>query len=111
MKSKNRKGVSYEEAMKEAFGEIFQNLKEIEKNTEKKLRLKTDFERRRGSAPSALVLRDETKVFRKPRETITRQISAPVQPKSFPNTTDMERKLPSPPSPAEIMKLSTMPWL
>lgn len=110
MRGKNKKGMSYEEAMKEAFGEIFQNLKEIEKDTEKKLRLKTDFERRRGSAPSALVLRDETNVFRKPRETITRKISAPVQPKSCPNTTDMKRNLPSPPSPAEI-NLSTMLWL
>ena len=110
MKSKNTKGVSYEEAMKEAFVEIFRNLKEIEKDTEKKLRLKIDFERRRGSAPSTLVLRDGTKVFTKPRETITRQISAPVQPNSFPNTTDMKRKLHSPPSPAEI-KLSTMLWL
>ena len=107
MKSKNTKGVSYEEAMKEAFVEIFQNLKEIEKDTEKKLRLKIDFERRRGSAPSTLVLKDG---FRKPRETITRQISAPVQPNSFPNTTDMKRKLHSPPSSAEI-KLSTMLWL
>lgn len=78
--------------MKEAFVEIFQNLKEIEKDTEKKLRLKIDFERRRGSAPSTLVLRDGTKVFRKPRETITRQISAPVEPNSFPDTTDMKRK-------------------
>ena len=95
MKSKNTKGVSYEfeEAMKEAFGEIFQNLKEIEKNNEKKLRLKIDFERRRGSAPSALVLRDETKVFRKPRETITRQISAPVQPKSCPEYDRHETKI------------------
>ena len=44
--------------MREAFSEIFQNLREIEKNTEKK-RQKMDFERRRGSAPALSLLKEE----------------------------------------------------
>lgn len=71
--------VNYEEAMKEALSEIFQNLKEIEKDSKMK-RMKVDLERRR-SAP-AETLRETTAAFKKPKEIRTRKISAPLPPKS-----------------------------
>ena len=88
MKSKHSKGLCHEDAMREAFSEIFQNLREIEKNTEKK-RQKMDFERRRGSAPALSLLKEE-KTFRQPA---LRRGSAPVLLKSSP-TKDI--KSPSP---------------
>ena len=48
---RKKKEANYEEAMKEAFSEIFENLREIEKDT-KMQREKVDLERRRGSAPA-----------------------------------------------------------
>ena len=83
MKSKHNKGLCYEEAMREAFSEIFQNLREIENNNEKKfkLRQKVDFERRRGSAPALSPLKDEKTFFRQPA---IRRGSAPVLLKSSP---------------------------
>ena len=80
MKSKHNKSLCYEEAMKEAFSEIFKNLREIEKNTEKKMRQKTDFERR-GSAPALSLLKEEKTFFRQPA---IRRGSAPVLLKSSP---------------------------
>ena len=80
MKSKHSKGLCYEDAMREAFSEIFQNLREIEKNTEKK-RQKMDFERRRGSAPALSPLKEEKTFFRQPA---LRRGSAPVLLKSSP---------------------------
>ena len=62
MINKKPKRVSYEEAMNEAFQVIFENLKEIEKEKQKKLRQKQDFEKRRGGAPS-VVLSEETSQF------------------------------------------------
>ena len=69
--------------MKEAFSEIFQNLREIENNNEKKfkLRQKMDFERRRGSAPALSLLKEEKTFFRQPA---IRRGSAPVLLKSSP---------------------------
>ena len=61
MINKKPKRVSYEEAMNEAFQVIFENLKEIEKEKQKKLRQKQDFKKRRGGVPSA-VLSEETSV-------------------------------------------------
>ena len=83
MKSKHNKSLCYEEAMKEAFSEIFQNLREIENNNEKKfkLRQKVDFERRRGSAPALSPLKEEKTFFRQPA---IRRGSAPVLLKSSP---------------------------
>ena len=83
MKSKHNKGLCYEKAMKEAFSEIFQNLREIENNNEKKfkLRQKMDFERRRGSAPALSPLKEEKTFFRQPA---IRRGSAPVLLKSSP---------------------------
>ena len=86
MKSKHNKGLCYAEAMREAFSEIFQNLREIENNSEKKfkLRQKMDFERRRGSAPALSLLKEEKTFFRQPA---LRRGSAPVLLKSSPTKT------------------------
>ena len=53
--SKKPKRPSFDEAMNEAFQVIFENLKEIEKEKQKKLRQKQDFEKRRGGTPSAVL--------------------------------------------------------
>ena len=90
MKHKHNKGLCYEEAMREAFSEIFQNLREIEKNTEKKMRQKMVFERRRGSAPALSLLNEEKTFFRQPA---LRRGSAPGQLKSSP-TKDIESPSP-----------------
>ena len=76
VKGRNKKGANYDKAMNEAFNEIFQNLKEIEKNT-KKFRQKADFERRKGSAPPA-ALREATAAFKKPKG--GRKLSTPLPP-------------------------------
>ena len=70
-----KNGANYEEAMNEAFKDIFTNLKEIEKDTGRMRRLRADLERRRSSAP-ATVLRDQLKVFRRPKQA-ERQLSTP----------------------------------
>ena len=49
--------------MNEVFQVIFENLKEIEKEKQKKLRQKQHFEKRRGGTLSA-VLSEETSVYR-----------------------------------------------
>ena len=95
MKSKHNKGLCYEEAMREAFSEIFQNLREIENNNEKKfkLRQKMDFERRRGSTPALSLLKEEKTFFRQPA---LRRGSAPVLLESSPTknmTSSPERHL------------------
>ena len=93
-----KNGANYEEAMNEAFKEIFANLKEIEKDTGRMRRLRADLERRRSSAP-ATVLRDQLKVFRKPKQT-ERRLSTP----SLTRTTwskevnEMSTRLPHKPS-------------
>ena len=55
MISKKPKRPSFDEAMNEAFQVIFENLKEIEKEKQKKLKQKQDFEKRRGGTPSAVL--------------------------------------------------------
>ena len=105
MKSRDKKGASYEEAMKEAFNEIFQNLKEIEKDTEKK-RQKVDFERRRGSAPPS-ALRVDTTAFRKPKEVLSRQLSSPMQKSN--RKRELKKTLSTPLTPTT--SLSTMQWV
>lgn len=52
-KKSNKKGVNYEEAINEAFSEIFQNLKEIEKDIQLQRKM-VHLERRRGSAPAEM---------------------------------------------------------
>jgi len=103
---RKKKEANYEEAMKEAFSEIFQNLKEIEKDT-KIQRQRMDLERRRESAP-ATTLRETTAAFMKPKNELTRTSSTPVPPRtSLPK--ELTRKLSTqlPPKPS----LSTMQWV
>ena len=67
---------NYERAMKEAFCEIFENLKEIEKD--RKLPRKTenvDCSRRRGSAPARSLKEKSSPVFKTPKEVLRRQRS------------------------------------
>ena len=67
---------NYEKAMEEAFCEIFENLKEIEKD--RKLPRKTenvDCSRRRGSAPARTLKEKSSPVFKTPKETLRRQLS------------------------------------
>lgn len=67
--------MSFEEAMEQAFSEIFQNLKEIEEGA-KKQREKLDLQGRRGSAP-ATMLRETARTFKQPRKELGRTISTP----------------------------------
>lgn len=81
MISKKPKRVSYDEAMNEAFQVIFENLKEIEKEKQKKLRQKQDFEKRRGGTPSA-VLSEETSVYRTHYQERNLSTTVPTRPSS-----------------------------
>ena len=81
-------GVKYEQAMKQALSEIFQNLKEIQQDT-KKRREKLNLQRRRGSAP-ATALRETAATFKQPKK-LDRSLSTTV--------------------PAASSTLSTMRWV
>lgn len=105
-----KKGTNYDEAMKEAFSEIFENLKEIDKDINlKRTKQSLDFERRRGSAPAA-ALRQETAILANTKEELTRKFSTPVRPK--PSFTEEVSTTASPaPSLPSKQTLSTMQWL
>lgn len=60
-KSGQKKRQSYDEAMKQAFDEIFQNLKMIKDDT-KRLRDEVYLQRRRGSAPASVLRKNESTV-------------------------------------------------
>ena len=79
MVSKKPKRVSFDEAMNEAFQVIFENLKEIEKEKQKKLRQKQDFEKRTGT-PSAVV--SETSVHRTHDQERNLSTTVPTRPSS-----------------------------
>ena len=64
----------YEEAMNQAFTEIFQNLKVIEEDTIKKQREKVYLQRRRGSAPAAM-LRKTTTLLQQPKNELAKSRS------------------------------------
>jgi len=81
-------GVNYEQAMNQALSEIFQNLKEIQKDT-KKRRENINLQRRRGSAP-ATALRETAATFKQPKK-LGRSLSTTV--------------------PATSSTLSTMRWV
>lgn len=84
---------NFEEAMNQAFSEIFRNLKEIKEDTEKQ-REKAKLERRRRVSP--------------PTMTLTESSTSSVQPASFQQSNnDRRRKL----SPASTSSLPTMPWV
>lgn len=65
--------VTYEKAMNQALGEIFQNLREIKQDT-KRQRDKLLLERRRGSAPSS-VLRKTTTTLQLPKNELSKSTS------------------------------------
>lgn len=75
-KTQGKPAVKYEEAMNQAFSEIFTNLKVIEADTKKK-RENIDLQRRRGSAPPS-TLRQTTAVFKQPKKEVERKLSTPV---------------------------------
>ena len=110
VKGRLKKGTNYDEAMKEAFLEIFENLKEIDKDINlKRTKQSVDFERRRGSAPAA-ALRQETAILANTKEELTRKFSTPVRPK--PSFTEEVSTTASPaPSLPSKQTLSTMQWL
>ena len=78
--NQSKKGLNYEKAMKQAFREIFENLKEIEKDT-KIQRHKIDLERRRASTP-CVTLRDTSALKQLKKEELARTFSTPLPPKS-----------------------------
>lgn len=110
VKGRLKKGTNYDEAMKEAFMEIFENFKEIDKDINlKKTKQSADFERRRGSAPAA-ALRQETAILANTKEELTRKFSTPVRPK--PGFTEEVSATVSPaPTLPSKQTLSTMQWL
>lgn len=72
---RGNQAMKYEDAMKQAFHEIYQNLKVIEEGTKKK-REKLDLQRRRGSAPPT-TLRKTTAAFERARTDAVRKVSTP----------------------------------
>ncbi|CAH3023046.1 unnamed protein product [Porites evermanni] len=105
-----KKGTNYDEAMKEAFMEIFENFKEIDKDINlKKTKQSVDFERRRGSAPAS-ALRQETAILANTKEELTRKFSTPVRPKPSFTEEVSATSSPAPPLPSK-QTLSTMQWL
>lgn len=105
-----KKGTNYDEAMKEAFMEIFENFKEIDKDINlKKTKQSVDFERRRGSAPAS-ALRQETAILANTKEELTRKFSTPVRPKPSFTEEVSATASPAPPLPSK-QTLSTMQWL
>lgn len=105
-----KKGTNYDEAMKEAFMEIFENFKEIDKDINlKRTKQSVDFERRRGSAPAS-ALRQETAILANTKEELTRKFSTPVRPKPSFTEEVSATASPAPPLPSK-QTLSTMQWL
>lgn len=91
------KRINYEDAMEKAFSEIFQNLKEIEKNA-KVQRQRIDMARR-CSAP-ATMRRDTATVaqFHQTKEKLTSKVSAQVSTKPS-LSRERSRSLSTPPMP------------
>lgn len=91
------KRINYEDAMEKAFSEIFQNLKEIEKNA-KVQRQRIDMARR-CSAP-ATMRRDTATLaqFHQNKEKLTSKVSAQVSTKPS-LSRERSRTLPTPPMP------------
>lgn len=80
LREKKGKGINYEDAMEKAFSEIFQNLKEIEKNA-KVQRQRIDMARR-GSAPAAMRTDTATVAqFHQTKEKLTSKVTTPISTK------------------------------
>ncbi|KAK2565049.1 hypothetical protein P5673_011769 [Acropora cervicornis] len=69
----------YERAMEEALSEIFENLKEIERDRKLSRKIEiVDCSRRRGSAPARTLKEKSSPVFKTPKEILRRQLSTPM---------------------------------
>lgn len=97
LQEQDKRGINYEDAMEKAFSEIFQNLKEIEKNA-KVQRQRIDMARR-CSAP-ATMRRDTATVaqFHQSKEKLTSKVSAQVSTKPS-LSRERSRSLSTPPMP------------
>ena len=105
----DEKEISYEDAMKRAFQEIFQNLKEIEKNT-KMQRQRVNLERRRCNTPPTM-LTETTGSFKQPKEKLAPKLSAPVSIKPSLSREGSKQALPASTRPSQCAQnLSTMHW-
>ena len=71
-------GANYEDAMKEALSEIFQNLKVIEQDRTKKQREKVDLQRRVSAPALSTTLRETKAAFKQPKKELDRTMSAPT---------------------------------
>lgn len=87
--NRRKKEGNYEEAMNQAFSEIFRNLKEIKEDTEKQ-RNKASIERqKRASAPS-MTLKETSTTFQQSENELRRKLS----PSSLPYLPTMHWALP-----------------
>ena len=70
---------NYERAMEEALSEIFENLKEIERDRKLPRKIEiVDCSRRRGSAPARTQKEKSSPLFKTPKEIRRRQLSTPM---------------------------------
>lgn len=77
---------NYERAMEEALSEIFENLKEIERDRKLPRKIEiVDCSRRRGSAPARTQKEKSSPLFQTPKEILRRQLSTPM-PSNFLNS-------------------------
>ena len=77
---------NYERAMEEALSEIFENLKEIERDRKLPRKIEiVDCSRRRGSAPARTLKEKSSPLFQTPKEILRRQLSTPM-PSNFLNS-------------------------
>jgi len=77
--SRRRKEGNYEEAMNQAFSEIFQNLKEIKEDTEKQ-RTKVNFERQKRISAPAMTLNETSTTFQQSENELRKKLSSASTP-------------------------------
>ena len=87
--SRRKKEDNYEEAMNQAFSEIFRNLKEIKEDTEKQ-RKKANLERSRRDGSPAMTLKGTSTAFQQSENELRRNVS----PASSPSLLTMNWALP-----------------
>ena len=80
--SRRKKETNYEEAMNQAFTEIFRNLKEIKEDTEKQ-RKKANLERQKRVTTPELTLKETTATFQRSKNEPGRKLS-PTSSSSLP---------------------------
>lgn len=76
-RSRQNREVNFEEAMNQAFSEIFQNLKVIKEDAKKK-REKVDLQRRRRASVPVGTLREATTTSQQPKTELGRRMSTPT---------------------------------